>query len=60
MLPYTFPLMAGFIAWVWILRITARVFFSQMHLWSDAAERVVMIDTYLAMLLGTGVLEGTP
>lgn len=35
---------------VWVLRILVRLFLSQVHLRSAAAERVVMANTYLALL----------
>ncbi|HEY3965090.1 MAG TPA: hypothetical protein VGM05_11115, partial [Planctomycetaceae bacterium] len=46
------------VALFWLLRILVRIFLTQLHLWSDASERVVMIKTYLAMHVGAGVLEG--
>lgn len=38
------------ILYLWLLKILARLFFSQVHLKSDSAERVVLIKSYLAML----------
>ncbi len=34
----------------WLLRILARLFFSAYHLYTDAEERHVLIETYLALL----------
>lgn len=34
----------------WVLRIVARLFFSQTHLTQDAQERVTMVTTYLALV----------
>ena len=34
----------------WLLRLLVRVFLSNMHLENDAAERVTMVKTYLALL----------
>lgn len=35
---------------LWILRVLVRQYFSQQHLSTDAAERVVMVKTYLSLL----------
>jgi hypothetical protein len=35
---------------IWLERVLVRVYLSHVHLETDAAERVVMIQTYLAML----------
>jgi hypothetical protein len=37
---------------VWATRIIVRIFLSNLHLASDAAERVVMVKTYLSLLEG--------
>jgi hypothetical protein len=37
---------------VWALRLVVRMFLSHMHLATDAAERVTMVMTYLALLEG--------
>ena len=34
----------------WFLRILSKIFLSQLHAWSDAQERVVMVQTYLSLL----------
>lgn len=34
----------------WFLRILSKIFLSQLHAWSDAQERVVMVKTYLSLL----------
>lgn len=36
-------------AWIWATRVFARMFFSNVHLKTDADERVVMIKTYISM-----------
>lgn len=36
---------------VWVIRTCARLFFSNLHLYTDADERVVMVKTYLALML---------
>ena len=35
---------------VWAVRLIARIFFSNMHLATDAGERVTMVKTYLSLL----------
>lgn len=37
---------------VWGLRLVVRMFLSNLHLMTDAAERVVMVKTYLSLLEG--------
>ena len=37
---------------VWGVRLVVRMFLSNMHLMTDAAERVVMVKTYLSLLEG--------
>lgn len=37
---------------VWALRLVVRMFLSHLHLWTDAGERVVMVQTYLSLLEG--------
>jgi len=37
---------------VWALRLVVRMFLSHLHLSTDAAERVVMVRTYLSLLEG--------
>jgi Family of unknown function (DUF6161) len=34
----------------WFIRLLVRIFFSNMHLENDAAERVTMVKTYLALI----------
>ncbi|MFC4995224.1 DUF6161 domain-containing protein [Rubritalea tangerina] len=34
----------------WFLRIISKIFLSQLHAWSDAQERVTMVQTYLSLL----------
>lgn len=55
---YALPVVLGAIGFLWLLRILVRLFLTQLHLWTDAAERVVMVNTYLALLVGKGVLAG--
>jgi hypothetical protein len=43
---------------LWALRLLARLFLVQVHLQADAAERVVMVQTYLAFLIGNCVTNG--
>ncbi|CAM2924479.1 DUF6161 domain-containing protein [Legionella worsleiensis] len=35
---------------VWLTRLSAKIFISNLHLWTDSSERVTMIQTYLALL----------
>lgn len=35
---------------VWLIRVFLKLWFSNMHLHNDAAERVIMIQTYIALL----------
>lgn len=44
------PLMILALGVFWVLRILVRLLLSHIHLASDAAERVVMVNTYLALL----------
>lgn len=37
---------------VWAVRLVVRIFLSNLHLATDAAERVVMVHTYLSLLEG--------
>jgi len=37
---------------VWAIRLVVRIFLSQIHLATDAGERIVMVKTYLALLEG--------
>jgi hypothetical protein len=39
----------------WILRLLVRIFLSNMHLENDAAERVTMAKTYLALIRSDGL-----
>jgi hypothetical protein len=41
----------------WFLRILSKIFLSQLHAWSDAQERVVMVKTYLSLLQDEKALE---
>ena len=41
----------GFVA-IWFVRILVRLFLSNVHLHSDAKERLTMVQTYLALLSG--------
>lgn len=43
-------LIGGFV--VWAIRLLARMFLSHLHLLTDAGERIVMVQTYLALLEG--------
>lgn len=43
---------AGGVMGVWLLRIIVRLFLSDLHLATDAAERVTMVQTYLALVEG--------
>ena len=40
----------GTTVYLWIARIVVRLFLSEIHLGMDARERVVMVDSYLALL----------
>ncbi|RZS57944.1 DUF6161 domain-containing protein [Sphaerotilus mobilis] len=42
---------------VWAVRLLVRIYLSQVHLATDAAERVVMVKTYLALLEGDKLPE---
>jgi hypothetical protein len=42
----------------WFLRILSQIFLSQLHAWSDAQERVVMVKTYLSLLQDEKALDG--
>jgi hypothetical protein len=44
---------------VWAVRLLVRIYLSQTHLATDAAERVVMAKTYLALLEGEKLPEQT-
>jgi hypothetical protein len=37
---------------IWAVRLIVRFFLSQVHLATDASERIVMVETYLALLEG--------
>lgn len=41
----------------WFLRILSKIFLSQLHAWSDAQERVVMVRTYLSLLQDEKALD---
>lgn len=41
----------------WFLRILSKIFLSQLHAWSDAQERVVMVKTYLSLLQDEKALD---
>jgi hypothetical protein len=41
---------------IWAIRIIVRVFMSQLHLSTDASERVVMVKTYLSLIEGKASL----
>lgn len=44
---------------VWIMRMFARLFLSNLHLATDAGERIVMVTTYLSLLReGSGLSDG--
>ena len=43
---------------VWGIRLVVRMFLSNLHLQTDAAERAVMVQTYLALLEGGGLDDG--
>lgn len=44
---------------IWVTRLSAKIFISNLHLRTDADERVTMIQTYLALLReGSGPMEG--
>lgn len=55
----SFPLIVETAALFWVLRLIVRIALTQMHQHTDATERVVMVQTYLALLLGKGTLNGT-
>ncbi|MBC3873506.1 DUF6161 domain-containing protein [Undibacterium flavidum] len=42
---------------VWAVRILVRMFLSQLHLATDASERVVMVQTYLSLLEGDQLIS---
>lgn len=42
---------------VWAIRLIVRVFLSNLHLATDAGERVVMVKTYLSLLEGNRLSE---
>jgi hypothetical protein len=43
---------------IWVTRLSAKIFISNLHLRTDADERVTMIQTYLALLReGSGPIE---
>ena len=43
---------------IWVTRLSAKIFISNLHLRTDADERVTMIQTYLALLReGSGPME---
>lgn len=42
---------------VWATRLLVRMFLSHIHLATDAAERVVMVKTYLSLMEGDNVLN---
>jgi len=60
LIPHALPTLVVAIGLLWALRLLARLFLVQVHLHADAAERVVMVKTYLSLLTGKGVLEGKP
>lgn len=44
---------------IWVTRLFAKIFISNLHLRTDSDERVTMIQTYLALLReGSGPMEG--
>jgi hypothetical protein len=43
---------------VWGIRLVVRMFLSNLHLQTDAAERAVMVQTYLSLLEGGGLDDG--
>jgi nitrate reductase NapE component len=53
-----FPVVVCVVGLLWVLKILARILLSQLHLWADAQERCVMVQVYLAMLLGKGMPDG--
>jgi len=43
---------------IWVTRLSAKIFISNLHLRTDADERVTMIQTYLALLReGSGPMD---
>ncbi|XLZ69365.1 DUF6161 domain-containing protein [Massilia sp. SR12] len=42
----------------WFIRIVVRIFLSNLHLENDAAERVTMVKTYLALIRDGGLPKG--
>jgi hypothetical protein len=58
MIPHALTMALAIIALLWALRLLVRMFLVQVHLHADAAERVVMVKTYLSLLVGKGELEG--
>jgi hypothetical protein len=60
LVPHILPTLVITVGLLWGLRLLARLFLVQVHLHADAAERVVMVKTYLSLLVGKGVLEGKP
>jgi hypothetical protein len=42
---------------VWAIRMCVRIFFSQLHLMTDASERIVMVKTYLSLIEGKAVIS---
>ena len=47
--PNLFPLTIASLGLLWLLRLTAKLFLSNAHLASDAAQRRVLIQTWQAM-----------
>ena len=43
---------------IWLTRLSGKIFLSNLHLRTDADERVTMIQTYLALLENKGLNEG--
>ncbi|MPX90331.1 DUF6161 domain-containing protein [Salinivibrio sp. VYel1] len=47
-----------FMRFPWVTRLSAKIFISNLHLRTDADERVTMIQTYLALLReGSGPMD---
>ena len=42
----------------WFIRLLVRIFLSSMHLENDAAERVTMAKTYLALIRSDSLSKG--
>lgn len=47
------------LAAIWVLRVVMRMFLSNIHLSTDAKERVTMVKTYLAFMKSEAKLDGS-